>query len=560
MLTGTKLNDFQQLVHRLSKEEIIWINGYLSGLVSTNTSGEESIRTFAGKVTIAYGTETGNAKRLAGDFAARAKKAGINVKLASLDQYRLTDLQKEDYFLAVISTHGEGEPPAAAKKFYHYIHDNSLQLDKLNYSVLALGDTSYPLFCKTGEDVDIKLQSHGAKRVVPLQRCDTDFETDANVWFENVLRTLSDREPAKGSPSVSVVKTSSKKSYTGTILSKVNLNGQGSSKETYHIEVAAKDIVYQPGDSIGVVPENPGEIINAVLNLINSDGSKKFSIKEKEATLFDLLKKRLNIVYLPERVVTKYAAIVQQEIPVTRIDLLNLLRIYPIKDESQFDEVLKILEPITPRLYSISSSLLAHSDEVHITVARDRFTLNDEVHHGLCSDYLSQLPENSSFEFYIHKNNQFRVPAGDKDIIMIGPGTGVAPFRAFIEERDAAGAKGRNWLFFGDQHFSSDFLYQTEIQSYVNTGLLTKVNVAFSRDQLEKVYVQHKMREHAEELFQWIATGAFLFVCGSKDPMCVDVENTILEIIKNQGGMTEEKARTFLNTLVEEGRYAKDVY
>jgi len=560
MLTGTKLNDFQQLVHRLTKEEIIWVNGYLSGLVSADQAVGEAFKTFAGKVTIAYGTETGNAKKLAGEFAARAKKAGISVKLASLDQYRLTDLQKEEYFLAVISTHGEGEPPAAAKKFYHYIHENPLQLDKLNYSVLALGDTSYPLFCKTGEDVDIKLQSHGAKRVVPLQRCDTDFESDANAWFENVLTTLSDKEPAHRDPSVSPRKTSGKKSYTGTILSKVNLNGRGSSKETYHIEIAAKDIVYQPGDSIGIVPENPEEVVKAVLHLINSDGSKKFSIKEEESTLFDLLKKKLNIIYLPERVVTKYAAIVHQEIPVTRIDLLNLLRIYPIKDESQFDEVLKILEPITPRLYSISSSLLAHLDEVHITVARDRFTVNEEVHHGLCSDYLSQLPEKSSFEFYIHKNSQFRVPAGDKDIIMIGPGTGLAPFRAFIEERDAVGANGRNWLFFGDQHFSSDFLYQTEIQSYVNTGLLTKVNVAFSRDQREKVYVQHKMREHAEELFQWIATGAFLFVCGSKDPMSVDVENTLLEIIQTQGGRTEEEAKTFLNTLVEEGRYSKDVY
>ena len=560
MLTETKLNDLLQLVHNLTKEEIIWINGYLSGLISTDSSNLETAKPTVGKVTIAFGTETGNAKKLAGDFASRAKKAGISVKLASLDQYRLTDLQKEEYFLAVISTHGEGEPPAAAKKFYQYIHENPLQLDKLNYSVLALGDTSYPLFCKTGEDVDTKLHSYGARRVAPLQRCDTDFESDANAWFENVLKTLSVGAPAKSNPSLSPVKTSGKKTYTGTILSKVNLNGRGSSKETYHIEIAANDLVYQPGDSIGIVPENPEEIVQAVLRLMNADGSKKFIFKGEESTIVDLLKKRLNIVYLPERVVTKYAAIVQQEIPSTRIDLLNLLKIYPVKDVTQFDEVLGILEPITPRLYSISSSLSAHSGEVHITVARDRFTLNEEVHHGLCSDYLAQLSENSSFAFYIHKNSQFRLPAGDKDIIMIGPGTGVAPFRAFIEERDATGASGRNWLFFGEQHFTSDFLYQTEIQNHVNTGVLTKVNTAFSRDQKEKVYVQHKMREQAEELYEWLSSGAFLFVCGSKDPMCADVENTLLEIIQKYGDKTVEQAQAFLDVLVEEGRYAKDVY
>ena len=561
MLTDTKLNELQQLVQNLTKEEIIWINGYLTGLVSKDSfSLPAAAKPIVGKVTIAFGTETGNSKKLAADFASRAKKAGINVKLASLDQYRLSDLQKEEYFLAVISTHGEGEPPASAKKFYQFIHENPLQLDKLNYSVLALGDTSYPLFCKTGEDVDLKLHSYGARRVAPLQRCDTDFESDANAWFENVLKTLSVGAPAKSNLTLAPGKTTSKKTYTGTILSKVNLNGRGSAKETYHLEIAANDLAYQPGDSIGIVPENPEEIVKAVLRLMNADGTKKFLFKGEESTVVELLKKKLNIVHLPERVVTKYAAIVQQEIPSTRIDLLNLLKIYPVKDVAQFDDVLGILEPITPRLYSISSSLVAHAGEVHITVARDYFTLNKEVHHGLCSDYLAQLPENSAFDFYIHKNSQFRLPAGDKDIIMIGPGTGVAPFRAFIEERDSTGATGKNWLFFGEQHFTSDFLYQTELQSHVHTGVLTKVNAAFSRDQQKKVYVQHKMIEQGEELYHWLTSGAFLYVCGSKDPMCSDVENTLLEIIQTVGNKTSQQATEFLAQLTEEGRYAKDVY
>ncbi|MBK5280233.1 MAG: flavodoxin domain-containing protein [Bacteroidia bacterium] len=558
MLAETKLKSLHQLVENLSKEELIWINGYLSGIVKTSSSDQPS-KPAVGKITIAFGTETGNAKKLAADFSLKAKKAGITVKLSSLDQYRLNDLQKEEYFLAVISTHGDGEPPAAAKKFYQYIHENKLQLNNLRFSVLALGDTSYPLFCKTGEDVDAKLQSYGAQRVAPLQKCDTDFEADANAWFEGILNTLSGVTAAKGihtTPSKSI----GKKNYTGTILTKINLNGKDSSKETYHIEISADDLAYQPGDSIGVVPENPKEIVLSVLQLMNLDGSKKLSFKKEDVSVFDLLKKRLNITDLPERVVKKYAAIVQQELPSTRIDLLNLLRIYPVKDIDQFDAIIGILEPITPRLYSISSSLLAHSGEVHITVARNCFTLNEQVHRGLCSDYLTQLPENSSFEFYIHKNSQFKLPDSEKDIIMIGPGTGIAPFRAFIEERDTIGASGRNWLFFGDQHFTSDFLYQTEIQNHVYTGVLTKVNTAFSRDQKLKVYVQDRMSEQGEELYQWLISGAYLYVCGSKDPMSTDVENTLLKVIQEFGNKTIEQAQAFLDLLVEEGRYAKDVY
>ncbi|MEK6781789.1 MAG: flavodoxin domain-containing protein [Bacteroidota bacterium] len=559
MLAETKLKTLQQLVENLTKEELIWINGYLSGIVTTSSS-DQLTKPVVGKITIAFGTETGNAKKLAADFASKAKKAGINVKLSSLDQYRLVDLQKEEYFLALVSTHGDGEPPAAAKNFYQYIHENALQLNNLHYSVLALGDTSYPLFCKTGEDIDNKLQSYGARRVAPLQKCDTDFEADANAWFENVLKTLSVGTLANGTPATGQIKTRSKKNHTGTILTKINLNDTISSKETYHIEIAASDLTYEPGDSIGIIPENPLEIVQSVLQLMNLDESKRFSYKEQAFTLFDLLKKKLNIVYLPERVVKKYADIVQQEIPPTRIDLFNLLKIYPLKDVAQFEEIIGILEPITPRLYSISSSLLVHPDEVHVTVARNCFTLNAEVHHGLCSDYLMNLPENSSFEFYIHKNLQFKLPSADKDIIMIGPGTGVAPFRAFIEERDATGASGRNWLFFGDQHFTCDFLYQTEIQNHVLTGALTKVNTAFSRDQPEKIYVQDKMREQAEELYEWLSAGAYIYLCGSKDPMSVDVENSLLEIVQNVGHKTKEQAQSFFDQLVEEGRYSKDVY
>ena len=561
MLAEPKLKTLKQLAETLTKEELIWVNGYLAGLMTQgSTEPLEQAMSSVSKISILFGTDSGNSKKLATGFATTAKRKGITVKLSGLDQYRLSDLQKDEHLIVIISTHGEGEPPAAAKKFYDHIHQNTFSLDKLNYGVLALGDTAYPLFCKAGEDVDDRLQTLGAKRITALQKCDTDYEADAKQWFENILISLQAGVVPKHIQPITQRKPGVKKNYTGTVLTKINLNGKGSAKETYHLEIAAEELAYQPGDSIGIVPENPQEIVEAITALVNIDPSKKLLHKEVEISVLDLLKKKLNIVYLPERVVKKYAAIVQQEIPVTRIDLLNLLKIYPVKDIAQFEEVVPILEPITPRLYSISSSLKTHEGEVHITVARNCFTINDEKYHGLCSNYLAFLNENSTFEFYVHKNSQFKLPAAEKDIIMIGPGTGIAPFRAFIEERDATGASGKSWLFFGDQHFETDFLYQTEIQSYLQTGSLTRANVAFSRDQREKVYVQHKMLAQEEEFYRWLEAGAYVYVCGAKEPMSADVEKALLQIIMNTGNKTQEQAEDYLNQLKEEGRYEKDVY
>jgi sulfite reductase (NADPH) flavoprotein alpha-component len=562
MLAEPKLKTLKQLAETLTKEELIWVNGYLAGLMTNGTPepSEQYATRSVSKITIVFGTDTGNSKKLATGFASKAKRKGITVKLSGLDQYRLSDLQKEEYLVVVISTHGEGEPPAAAKKFYDHIHQNTFSLGTLNYGVLALGDTAYPLFCKAGEDVDARLQTLGGKKIIELQKCDTDYEADANQWFDNLLISFRAGVVPSHIQPIAPRKAHVKKTYTGTVLTKINLNGRGSAKETYHIEIAAEDLDYQPGDSIGIVPENPVEIVEAITGLVNLDPTKKLLHKEEAITAFGLLKTKLNIIYLPERTVKQYAAIVQQEIPATRIDLLNLLKIYPVKDTAQFEEVVAILEPITPRLYSISSSLKTHEGEVHITVARNCFTINGERRQGLCSDYLAHVEVNSSFGFYVHKNSQFKLPAPEKDIIMIGPGTGVAPFRAFTEERDATGASGKSWLFFGDQHFETDFLYQTEIQSYLQTGSLTRANVAFSRDQREKVYVQHKMLEHADEFYRWLEAGAYVYVCGAKDPMSEDVERALLQIIMNRGNKTQEQAQDYLNQLKEEGRYEKDVY
>ena len=602
MLTSPKLTLIQELIAGASREELIWLSGYLAGIVAqraaetaaTPVATATSVATATAapaaappatppatpavadlptsvptppavtRITIAYGTETGNSKKLASDFATKAKKSGINAKLVGLEQYRLNDFPKEEYFFTVISTQGDGEPPAAAKKFYEHIHQTGLQVDRLKYGVLALGDTSYPLFCKAGEDVDQQLQKIGGQRIASLQKCDTDFETDAKTWFDNVLSQLSSPiAPAAAPHPVSpapMPRYSNKRIHTGTILTNLNLNDRGSGKYTHHIEIAAEAVDYQPGDSLGIIPENPAVTVDAIIILTGTDPQYRHFHRTEEWPVADLLKKKLNIVYLPERVIMKYAAIVRQDIPQTRMGLLDLLKIYPVKDSRQFLEVVSILEPTAPRLYSISSSPEAHPGEIHLTVARDIFSVNNEQKYGLCSDHLSQLIPGQPIEFYIHHNSQFKLPAPEKNIIMIGPGTGIAPFRAFIAERDSTGATGKNWLFFGDRHFTTDFLYQTEIQDWTNTGVLTRVNTAFSRDQAEKVYVQHKMQKNAADLYQWLESGAHLYVCGAKEPMSTDVENTLLDIIRRQGQKNETQAESYLDELRETGRYTKDVY
>ncbi len=592
MLNTPKAIQLQELIAGATREELIWLSGYLAGVVAkdagavpaataveavTATTAAVPAAAAVGKITIAYGTESGNSKRLATDFAAKAKKKGIHAKLVGLEQYRLNDLSKEEYFFTVISTQGDGEPPAAAKKFYDHLHQGGLRLDRMKYSVLALGDTAYPLFCKAGEDVDQQLQKMGGQRIASLQKCDTDYETEAGHWFDAILQQLSNGAAAANGeaaeavtgigqagtaavPGAAAPRHKGKTIYTGTVLANTNLNDRGSGKQTHHLEIAAEEVDYQPGDSIGIVPENPAWIVDAIIPLAGIDPGHIVSHRAEDWALSDLLTKRLNIVYLPERVVKKYAAIVRQEIPQTKIGLLDLLKIYPVKNSNQFLEVVTILEPIAPRLYSISSSPEAHAGEIHLTVAKDTFAVNGEWKHGLCSDGLSQLTPGQQLEFYVHHNTAFSLPAPEKDIIMIGPGTGIAPFRSFLAERDSTGASGKNWLFFGDQHFTTDFLYQTEIQDWLQTGVLTRVNTAFSRDQAQKVYVQHRMLAHATELFQWLKSGAYVYLCGAKNPMSLDVEETWLDIIRQEGGMSAAGAAGFLDELKETGRYIKDVY
>ncbi|WP_160137859.1 sulfite reductase flavoprotein subunit alpha [Chryseobacterium sp. c4a] len=569
MLSETKLNILKQISSDFSRDESIWASGYLAGLAGTPLTGIQPPLQVAlpehntvKKITLAYGTETGNSKKLATALAGIIKKKGIQVKLADLSQYKPKDLAKEEFFFVVISTQGEGDPPVLAKKFYDYIYENEINLSTLKFGVLALGDSSYPLFCKTGEDVDSRFEILGAQRIITLKKCDIDYEQDAQNWIDHVFEAVNNTSASSvKNPSAQKASTGRKK-YQGTVSAIINLNDITSEKETYHIEIETEEALsYQPGAALGIIPFNSKSVVGEIIAITGVDPKKQIETAKITESVEELLLKHLNISYLLKTVVVQYAKITGHSIPEVRLSLLDLLRIYPVKNAEEFEEVIQILTAQAPRLYSISSSPEAHGEnEIHITVARSEFFIDHQKHNGLCSGYLSQFSEGGEVEFYIQDAGHFRLPEPDKDVIMIGPGTGIAPFRSFLWERDTTGAEGKNWLFFGDRNFVSDFIYQAELQDFLKTGSLTHLDLAFSRDTAEKVYVQHKLEQKAQEVFYWLENGASVYVCGTKDPMSRDVENTLLNIIQHQGKRSQEEAVHYLEEMELNGRYAKDVY
>ena len=574
MLPGGKLQALHALIDGASPEELIWINGYLNGLLQKEVPTKELIATpsangasAAGVRThVLYGTETGNARKLALTLSTRLREAGVSAPATGLDQFRITELDKPLRIFIITSTQGEGEPPANARKFMEQILARTAGFPSLEYAVLGLGDSSYPLFNKTAEDIDERLSANAGHRLLPLVRCDVDFEAAAETWFGQVLGLVGAPAKAKQTEGPELAKNAvgkfhAKKQYKGRILSHINLNDRGSAKSTWHIEIGTEEpVAYEPGDALAVVPRNRKETVDRIVSIVGIDPDLEAATPKFKGTVRDLLTERLAICHLLSGVVKKYATITGQEIPDLRFDLVDLLRIYPVKGKEEFLEVLNVLSPIAPRLYSISSSPKVNDTEVHLTVSRHRFQKEGEELYGLCSSFLGDLETGTELIFHIHHNRAFKLPDGGRDIIMIGPGTGIAPFRSFLQERDVTGATGRNWFFFGEQHFQTDFLYQSEIQQYHATGLLQKVSLAFSRDQAEKIYVQHRLEEESREFFTWIQGGAAVYVSGTRHPMSDDVEKTLLDVIAREGGLSEEGAVAYLHQMKEEGRYQKDVY
>ncbi|WP_185856546.1 diflavin oxidoreductase [Blattabacterium cuenoti] len=557
MLSESNNKTFFKLIQETSQEEMIWMCGYISGLLFSKKKNSKEIKKEEKKITLVYGTETGNAKNLAFDIYEKAKQEKIKINLINLDQYCLKNLEKEDYFFIVISTHGEGEPPFSAKSFFDFIHHNkNLFLKNMKYSVLALGDKSYTYFCKAGEDVDKRLHDIGAIRIIPLYKCDVDYEDQADKWFFEILNFFKKKNE------IDTEKKNHK--ICGKILKNIILNNQkkGSNKEIHHIEIFVPNkIEYSPGDSIGIFPENPSVERDHIIEYVKKNRKKEFEEYkyEEKNKIFSLLKKKFNILFLSENFLKKYSFLSEKKIISLnkKWKLIDLLIKFPMKDESSLKDLIKIIEPIKPRLYSISSSPTAHGNEIHITVSRHRFQLNGKTVYGHCSEFLSKLKIGNELSFFIYKNKKFKLPDFDKNIILIGPGTGIAPFRSFLYEREATKATGKNWLFFGDQHFDIDFLYKTEILNWKKKGILYRVILSFSRDQEEKIYVQDKIWRSRIEFFSWIKNGAYVYVCGNKNPMSVDVEKMISRVIEEVGKCN---SKLFIKKMKKEGRYLKDVY
>jgi sulfite reductase (NADPH) flavoprotein alpha-component len=537
------------------------------------------------EVTILFGSQTGNAQNLAKKAGKTLEERGFQVNVSAMSDFKPNNLKKVKNLLIVVSTHGEGDPPDNALTFHEFIHGKRApKLEDFRYSVLALGDSSYEFFCQTGKDFDKRLEELGGTRITPRVDCDLDFEEPAAVWAEAVLAGLSDGESSSPSPSAASVSASApaesvysrSNPFRAEVLENINLNGRGSNKETRHLEISLEGsgLTYEPGDSLGVYPENDPELVDLLLTEMNWDPEEAVRVKEETVTLKEALSSHFEITVLTKPLVEKAAKLSGNEelhqlaLDSSRLksyidgrDLIDLVRDFkPWSSSAQ--EFVSIVRKMPARLYSISSSFEANPDEVHLTIGAVRYDAHGRERKGVCSILCAErLQPGDTLPVFIQHNENFKLPENpETPIIMVGPGTGIAPFRSFMQEREENGAEGKSWLFFGDQHFVTDFLYQTEWQKWLKDGVLSKLDVAFSRDDDEKVYVQHRMQENSRELFQWLEQGAAVYICGDEKNMAHDVHNTLIDIIEKEGGMSREQAAEYLADMQKNKRYQRDVY
>lgn len=585
-LNDQQLSALSSLVGGLNREQLLWINGYFQGLLATTATGQpvavaEAIKSTK-QLKILYGTHTGRSKALAEKLASTLAGKGIEAVQVALDEYKTRQLAAETNLVFIVSTHGEGEPPAMAEDFHSFITGKRApQLPNLNYSVVALGDKSYKLFCKTGIDIDQSLAKLSAKSILPILKLDVDFDDEADLWINDFVNVFAEKPSGSLSPS-SVVNTapssvvySRKNPFRATVIDKVKITGRTSDKEVYHVELSLEGsgITYEPGDSVGILANNPPQLVEAILKHSGFDGSEPVKIKEGSFPLSEVLSEHLEITVLNREVIQKYQEksgneklqeIIANDQELDKYlyghDVLDLLEDFPATISAQ--DLADVLRNFPARLYSISSSQDAVGEEVHITVATVRYSNRGRSRGGACSTYLADRIEvDSQVSVFIEKNPAFKLPDNEETpVILIGVGTGVAPFRSFLQHREANNQKGKTWLFFGERRFSSDFLYQLEWQKLLKDGYLEKIDVAFSRDQEEKVYVQNRLIERQKEVFEWLNKGANIYLCGDMKQMARDVQETLLRIFETQGGMTQEKALEYLKTLKKEKRFQLDVY
>ncbi|MEM9367594.1 MAG: sulfite reductase flavoprotein subunit alpha [Planctomycetota bacterium] len=563
-----------------SEDQRAWLGGFLAGLhsrLSMVDAGAPSEAVVQAKpLDIVFGTQTGNSEELARSAATLAATKGYAPRVAGLDSVSMDTLAGMKDLIVVISTYGEGEMPDNAQLFWESLTASTApRLESLNFGVLALGDTSYEHFCRAGKLLDTRLEQLGAKRLAPRLDCDVDYEEVADEWLRTTIpdagAAIVDALPARTQAT-----WSRKSPYYGTVIDNRVLSGANSAKEIRHLafDLAESELEYQTGDALGVMPINQPDLVQAWLDRLGCNAETE--VDGKSVPLGELLSRRLEIATPSRELVEGLEPLVQDD-ELSHVlaggdkeaidtflwgkDSLDLLNLKPDLrlDASQ---IIGWLKPLQHRAYSISSSPKAHPGEVHLTVAAVRWTTNGRVHRGVCSTYLADMvPVGEQAGIFMMPNKSFGVPEDDSvPMIMVGPGTGIAPFRAFLEERRERGAQGLNWLFFGDQHRTEDFIYADELMKMSSNGLLSRLDLAFSRDQAEKVYVQHRMLENGHDLYGHLEEGGYFFVCGDAMRMARDVDAALHQIVETHGCKTAEEAVAYVNDLKREKRYVRDVY
>lgn len=601
-LAPAQQEQLDALAASVGREQAIWLSGYFAGLAEMR--GDRSreganVALFPARVVPAsvgtspapaqagvallYGSETGNCRQLAEDFAARLSGKGLAVRVSGMESYKPRQLPHEKILLLITSTHGDGEPPQAAKDFFDFVESQKAsRLDGLRYAVLALGDSTYEKYCEAGKRLDRRLEELGAARLASRVDCDVDYDVPADQWMDDIIAAISSEAGADAvlalvPQTLSPSRYSKRNPFSATVIDNLVLSGRGSSKETRHVEIslAGSGLSYQPGDALGIVASNDQTIVENILALGGWSENTPVSIGGKDKTLGEALLRDFEVMTATPRFLEQWAArgdsSTLKELLAPGTDherrrflrhhhVADIMRAYPVPDFPA-EDFLAGLRSMQPRLYSIASSPMAAPDEVHLTVSTVCYQLHGEDRTGLASGYLARKAQvGTTLPVYIEPNPRFRLPADEASIIMIGAGTGIAPYRAFLQEREARGALGKSWLFLGERNFRADFLYQTEWQAHLKSGLLTRMDVAFSRDRAVKRYVQHRLLDRAKELYAWLEEGAHLYVCGDAERLAPDVHAALLTIVRQEGGLDAEAAETYLENLRREQRYQRDVY
>ncbi|RYE50997.1 MAG: assimilatory sulfite reductase (NADPH) flavoprotein subunit [Hyphomicrobiales bacterium] len=580
----------EQLSGLLGSDQALWLSGYFTGFGAglRNTPSQAAPSGDSRRpVTILYGTETGNSAEVARRFQIAADAGGLPCTVVDMADYKVRNLAQERDLLIIVSTYGEGDPPQPASGFFDFIERRKApKLTELRYAVLSLGDSTYEYFCQAGKRLDQRLEDLGGRRLAPRTDCDVDYEETAEAWTVRLVEQLtSEPNPSKASahatpsiaPARALASHDKRNPFNATVIENIAIVGRGSSKETRHVELslAGSGLTYEPGDALGIAASNDPEVVSSVIEALDVSPAVQFEVKGRIHRLSEALTHSFEVTAATPRFLDYWANIsnaaplrqLQQEdragersVFLRTHHIVDIIRRFPVQNVMPQGFV-SALRPLQSRLYSIASSLAAAPDEAHLTVAPVRYDLHGLQRSGVASGLLAdRAGPDSVLPVYIQSNPHFRLPNDDAPIIMIGAGTGIAPYRAFLQEREARAAVGRSWLFFGERNFRTDFLYQVEWQDWLRDGALSRMDVAFSRDGQEKNYVQHRMKDAARDVFGWLEDGAHVYVCGDAAKLAPDVHQTLIEIVAQESRMSHEAAEDYIRSLQSDRRYQRDVY